>query len=107
VRRSAPTTPDGKTSSIALEIARIDEIRRTLAADRAKAAITTLQDYRRDFPQGVLRQEADLLSIEAHRRAGDRRRARVLASRFLAEHPESPHSARVRELLDALGPDAR
>jgi len=31
----------------------------------------------------------------------------VLAARFLANHPDSPHSPHVRMLLRALGPDAR
>jgi TolA-binding protein len=94
-------------SSLALEIARIDAIRRLLTSDRVQAASAALQDYQRDFPSGVLRQEADVLSIEAVQRAGDRRRARQLASRFLAQHPDSPHSARVRDLLQTLGSDAR
>jgi hypothetical protein len=95
-------TQEPPTHSLAVEIARIDAIRSLLAADHAKAAITAAQDFQRDFPSGMLRQEADVLNVEAHRRAGERRRARVLATRFLAEHPQSPHSARVRDLLDAL-----
>lgn len=99
----AAQTPEAEpTSSLALEIARIDAIRSMLSADHAKSAIAAVQDFRRDFPHGMLRQEADVLNIEAHRRAGDRRSARTLATRFLAEHPQSPHNARVRDLLDAL-----
>jgi outer membrane protein assembly factor BamD (BamD/ComL family) len=95
------------SNSLAQEIARIDAIRRDLTANRVKPAIAALQNYQRDFPSGVLHQEAELLNIEAHRQAGDRRRARTLASRFLANNPDSPHSARVRDLLQDLGPDAR
>jgi hypothetical protein len=95
------------TQSLAQEIARIDAIRRLLAANGGQQTLTALEDYRRDFPSGVLQQESELLSIEAHRQTGDRRRARTLAARFLVSHPDSPHSARVRELLEALGPDAR
>lgn len=105
VRGMSPDTTD--SNSLAQEIARIDAVRRDLAANRAKPAIAALQDYQRDFPSGVLRQEAELLNIEAHRQAGDRRRARTLASRFLANNPDSPHNARVRDLLQDLGPDAR
>lgn len=112
--RVAPNTqaeavagPRASAPTLAQEIARIDAIRRDLAADRAKSAMSAIQDYQRDFPSGVLQQEAELLSIEAHRQAGDRRRARTLATRFLANNPDSPHGARVRELLETLGPDAR
>ena len=103
----ADNEPAGGANALVQEIARIDAVRRELAANRAKPAIATLQDYQRDFPSGVLRQEAELLNIEAHMQAGDRRRARALASRFLASNPDSPHSARVRDLLQELGPDAR
>jgi TolA-binding protein len=99
--------PSTSAPTLAQEISRIDAIRRDIATDRGKSAISALQDYQRDFPSGVLQQEAELLNIEAHRQAGDRRRARALATRFLANNPDSPHSARVRELLEALGPDAR
>lgn len=102
---AAEPTPDAQ--SLAEEIARIDAVRRLLAANQAKVAVRALRDYQHDFPRGVLQQEADVLSIEARQRAGDRRGARQLGSRFLDEHPDSPHSARVRELLEALGPDAR
>jgi hypothetical protein len=95
------------SNSLVQEIARIDAVRRDLTAHRTKPAIAALQDYQRDFPSGVLHQEAELLNIEAHRQAGDRRRARTLASRFLANNPDSPHTARVRDLLRDLGPDAR
>ncbi|HTU59973.1 MAG TPA: hypothetical protein VMF89_16085 [Polyangiales bacterium] len=103
----ADTAPVRSSDSLAQEIAKIDAVRRELAANRAKPAIAGLQEYQRDFPGGVLRQEAELLNIEAHREAGDRRRARTLAARFLANNPESPHTARVRDLLQDLGPDAR
>ena len=93
--------------SLALEVARIDLVRGHLAARRSKPALALLQGYEREFPSGVLRQEAELLTIEAHGQAGDRRRARTLAARFLARNPDSPHNARVRDLLDAMGPDAR
>lgn len=100
----APATPK---HSLPVEIARIDAVRRHLAADRTKPALAALRAYQRDFPGGVLRQEATLLTIEAHRQAGDHRRARTLAARFLASNPDSPHSARVRDLLESQGSDAR
>jgi hypothetical protein len=105
---AAPPAADATDApSLAREIAHIDSIRRLLAADRTRPALSALEEYERDFPRGVLHQEADVLRIEAHKRAGDKRRARVLAARFLADNPDSPHSAHVRELVHGLGPDAR
>ena len=97
--RSAQPAPGA--DSLSREIAFIDSVRKLLDTDRAPAALSSLQRYERDFPRAVLQQEADLLSIEAHLRAGQQPRARALATRFLQRHPDSPHSARVRELIDA------
>lgn len=97
-----PSASGRDARSLKLEIARIDTVRRHLAARRAKHALAALQAYERDFPEGVLSQEAELLAIEAHSQVGDRQRAHELASRFLANHPDSPHRARVREPLDAF-----
>jgi hypothetical protein len=89
---------DTAAKALSEEIARLDAVRRLLATRRARPAIDALSGYERDYPAGALRQEAALLRIEAHRRAGDRGRARALAERFLAENPGSPHAARVRSL---------
>lgn len=102
-----PASAPEPAPTLALEIARIDAIRQLLAAERAQPALAALRDYQRDFPAGLLQQEAEVLQIEAQRLAGERRTARVLAATFLSNHPDSPHSAHVRELLRALGPDAR
>jgi hypothetical protein len=77
------------------------------AIDRARAAITAgdgaratqlVDDYERRFPRGVFVQEAEVLRIEARVLRGDRAGAARAAERFLAAHPNSPHSARLRAL---------
>jgi hypothetical protein len=102
-----PTAADDSAATPALadEISRLDTVRKLLAANRAKPALAALRNYDREHPSGALRQEATLLRIEALHRAGDRERARTLAERFLAEHPDSPHAPRIRALTiegDAL-----
>jgi hypothetical protein len=92
--------------ALADEIARLDTVRRLLAANRAKPALAALRGYEREHAQGALRQEAALLRIEAFSRDGDRAQARTLAERFLADNPDSPHAPRVRALaID--GPDSQ
>jgi hypothetical protein len=94
----APQPEAARAPALAEEIARLDAVRRLLASGQGRAALGALQRYTREHPRGELRQEAELLRIEASRRAGQPDKARALARRFLADNPDSPHAARVREL---------
>jgi hypothetical protein len=87
-----------RAPALADEIARLDSVRRLLAAGQGRAALVALQHYASEHPAGALRQEAELLRIEAWQSAGQPARARALAARFLADNPDSPHAPRVREL---------
>jgi hypothetical protein len=87
-----------RTPALAEEIARLDGVRRLLADGQGRAALAALRRYAVEHPEGALRQEAELLRIEAWQRAGQPARARALAGRFLADNPDSPHAPRVREL---------
>ncbi len=101
-RPALPPEPHASATSnpraLAEEIARLDGVRRQLAAKRAKPALAALDDYARDYPEGALRQEAALLRIEASSRAGQKQAARALAEKFLANNPDSPHAPRIRAL---------
>ncbi|HKU45065.1 MAG TPA: hypothetical protein VJR89_43195 [Polyangiales bacterium] len=95
---AAPSVPADARVSLADEIARLDAVRRSLASGQARAALAGLDRYAELHAAGALQQEAALLRIEALQRAGHAARARALAARFLAEHPDSPHAPRVRAL---------
>jgi outer membrane protein assembly factor BamD (BamD/ComL family) len=75
-------------------------VRSLLAASKTAAALRALDQYAREFPSGVLQQEATLLRLESLVQSKRTARARELASQFLREHPESPHRDRIRALLD-------
>jgi outer membrane protein assembly factor BamD (BamD/ComL family) len=85
--------------SLPAEVAVLDGARRALADGDPGRALSELSRYDRDFPNGMLSQEATLIRIEALVSKGDRARARALADRYLAAHPNSSHAARVRSLL--------
>jgi hypothetical protein len=90
-------------SSLAEQVALMDEARRALARGDAASALSISDRYEQKFPGGSLVQEATLLRIEALAQQGDRAAAAAVARRFLAAHPDSPHSKRIRSLLgDAL-----
>jgi len=78
------------------------------ALDRdARAALAFAEEHARDYPQGVFAQEREILAIEALLKLRQRSAALARAGRFLQRHPESPHSTRVRALLErsaSLGP---
>ena len=79
-----------------------------LSAGRAGAAVDALDRYGRDFPNGRLALEADVLRIEALFKSGRAAKAIGLANKFLAANPNSPLANRVRAMLrDPPGAGAR
>jgi hypothetical protein len=92
-------------SHLAEEVAALDRARRLVATDPERA-LRQLDEYEQRFPHGDLAPEALVLRIEALVRAGERARAEVLATSYLASHPKSPHAKRIRTIL-GWGEDAR
>ena len=95
----ATTPAPADSASIAREIAAIDQVRTLASRGQSSAALSALGKYRKEFPRGVLRQEATLLQIEALAKSGNLAAAREIGQRFLREHPRTPHEKRVRALL--------
>lgn len=85
-------------SQIREELVLLDRARSLLQAGNAPPALTVLNDYRRRFPSGALKQEAAVLRVEALSQTGEKRRASALARRFAQQHPDSPHLERVETL---------
>lgn len=81
---------------IADEVVVIERARAALARGDAPAADQALAEHARDFPDGVLRDEARVLRIDALARRGDRAGAARAARAWLASHPNSPYAPRVR-----------
>jgi hypothetical protein len=65
----------------------------------AKAA-RWFDTYLKERPEGSLAREARGRLLEATLSAGDRRAARKLASEYLREHPQGPHGALARRVLE-------
>jgi hypothetical protein len=100
-RQEASAVVDNERSKLGLgqEVAALDRARGALANGDAPAALRLLDRYESSFPNANLTQEATILRIEALLKQGSRRAAVDLGNSFLAEHPESSHSARVSRLL--------
>lgn len=102
---AAPAAPASATlptaHSLSREIALIDGARRDLGGGDASRALQKLNEYESLARTGTLDREAQLLRIDALSQSGQRALGRALAERYVATHPNDPHSARLRALLGA------
>jgi hypothetical protein len=73
--------------------------RRVLRAGDPLRALTLLEAARARFPEGILVQEREALSIEALVRSGQRALATKRAEAFLRAYPKSPHGADVQRVV--------
>ena len=73
--------------------------RRVLRAGDPLRALTLLDAARARFPEGILVQEREALSIEALVRSGQRALATKRAEAFLRAFPKSPHGADVKRVV--------
>jgi hypothetical protein len=83
------------------QIAWLDRVRSALRARDSQTALGELAEYPRKFPHGEFAQEVTVLKIEALAQAGQLAAARLLAKKFKALHPESPHVERIERLIGA------
>jgi hypothetical protein len=98
--RAAAAVRSGRAStSLAAEIALLDEAREASRAGEFDHALALLDRYRREHPDGELRRESDVLTMEALFLGGDRDAATERARRFLEAFPDDPHVTRVQTFV--------
>jgi hypothetical protein len=98
VRPLTSATP-GAADRLREQAQLLDAARTLVALGDAPGALARLGAFDRRFPSGSLREEAQLLRIEALALAGDRGAASALARGFLKIYPASVHADRVAALL--------
>jgi hypothetical protein len=91
-RHTAPAT------DLSGQIALLDAARAAMAAGAGRRALETLRRYDERYPGGSFRPEVAALRVEALVKLGRDAEARVLAERFVAEHPGSLLAKRVAAL---------
>jgi outer membrane protein assembly factor BamD (BamD/ComL family) len=69
---------------------------------RPQQAIALWGKYRKRFPSGVLRAEADLSIVETLSRIGESQAALAEATAFLARYPNSERKGEVGALIERL-----
>lgn len=82
-----------------LESQRVAEARALLHSGDPRGALALLRSVASEFPNGVLVQEREALTIDALLASGDRDRARQRASDFVQRYPDSPHTPAVQRAL--------
>ena len=103
----APASEAGSPSDLAAEVSRIDAARTASAAGNHDEAVWLIERYHREFPDGSLAPDADVVALEAVAAKGDRAETTRRAILFLSRYPDDPHAARVRWLADHLGSESR
>ena len=86
------------TSRLAEESRAVIAARRALRDGDPASCLRLLEEALAAFPNGSLAQEREALTIQALAGSGRRDLAAQRATRFLREHPESPHAADLRHI---------
>jgi len=87
------------TANLHEELALLEQVRTALRGGQTDAALRRLARYDSRFPQGALREEALVLRMEALHASGQTAAADALRSKFLVDHPDSPHQERVENTI--------
>lgn len=96
---TAPRVPVKSGPDLAAEVMALDSIRTALSIGALRDAEQRVADYRRQFAQGSLRSEAEVLALEVLVAQGRTQAAAAAAERFISQHPRDPQVARVRALV--------
>jgi hypothetical protein len=87
-------------SPLAAEVARLDAARTSNAVGDYDRTIELVERYHRDFPDGALAPDADVVALEAVAAKRDRAETARRAALFLSRYPGDPHAARVKWLAE-------
>ncbi len=95
----ADTEADSDGASRPPETLLLERARAALPGN-PRAAIRFVQEHQRHYPRGVLREEREVIAIEAMVRSGRRDGAALRAERFMRRYPSSVHRRQIERLLE-------
>lgn len=99
--KPAPKPAPEPADLLALELKLVDEARVALAAGEPAKALAAISAYERQVPKGSLRDEAQLLKLEALVKAGRRAEAQALGERLSKQTGSELVRDRIKGLLGA------
>jgi hypothetical protein len=91
-----PGSLEERESRLREESEMLGRARAALRGGDTGGAMRLLEQARTKFPEGVLGQEREALTIETLAKSGAREAASVRAAAFIKAHPQSPHAARLQ-----------
>jgi hypothetical protein len=91
--------PSVASSALEREVHGLDAVKQALRRGDAREALSALGAYEREFAQGALAPEAQVLRVRTLLAAGDREAAQQAARRVIEADPNGRHAAVVRALL--------
>ncbi len=97
--KSAGSARSPAASKLAHEVAALDRAREAAAQRNPAYTLKLLDAYQRQFPNGSLLPEAQLLRIEALVQSGRRTQAQPIARSLLQSAPDGPLSERIHTLM--------
>jgi len=83
--------------TLADQVRRLDAVRTAYRVGAYNEVIRLVENYHREFPNGVLAPDADVIEIEALVGKQDRAAAARHARAFLAKYPNDPHATMVQQ----------
>jgi len=95
--------PEEDVDLLAREVSLLDGVRAELTR-APKRALELLERHAREFPDGALKSEAELLRLEALVKAQRRAQAQQLAQRLSAQNPSGPVAERIQRILEGTSP---
>jgi TolA-binding protein len=95
-RPARTASPDDRLSQ---EVVALERAHQALASHDPDAALRKLDEYRAQFPGGVLSSDATVLRVQALLAKGDLAGARTLADAYSSAHPDSPYAKRIEDLV--------
>jgi hypothetical protein len=101
-RPSSAVPANSADSQLTAERRLLDRARAALVAEEAPQALEWLARHRRLFPNGILSDERDALSVEALVKAGRYDEARQVAQVLLRRVPDSLFASTVRSAIESI-----
>jgi hypothetical protein len=98
-----PPAPLAEDPSLAAERSLIEMGRTALSRGKNQDAYRTMLEHEKQFPNGKLAEERDVVRIQELVAMGQLEAARVLAQSFYVEHPNSLLRPAVEQALKAVG----
>lgn len=98
----APELPSAPTeSNLGREVSLLDRARKASLAGAFSDAVRQIEQYHREFPDGELAADAEVIAIDALDAAQRKTELVQRAARFLSRYPGDPHAPHVQSLAPA------